>query len=424
MARQMPVRFLLSLCMVLGLWITGVFSSTAYSEEVIEVHYFTWATGMSDRYIKEDLIAPFEALYPNIKVIHEPVSGNEFWDKLPTLIAAGLTPDLIHMSVGYVHEYAQKGLLTNLQPYFDRDLDENDFFMEPMKAMRYPNQENGDLYGMPYAFVMTALFYNKDMFDAMGVPYPNETWTWDDLRDAARRLTVDKNGDGIPDQYGFLVNPHYELLDPIVRAYGGRMLNEELTEVEYDSPEGVAATQFLVDMIHEDGSAIRGGRGEFVTQKAAMWVAGMYAMDLGDQVSFAWDVAMMPIGPAERVVRLWPDSFAIPEDAKHKEAAWEYIKYVVSRTEMDRYSGERKVPINKALATSREWLEPGRTPNKMVFIESIPYGDPLEFRPLWGEWEPIRWTNLSPAFKGEESVANAVIKAARAMQVIVDKSNQ
>src|SRR5690625_4216500 len=118
-------------------------------DNIIEVHYFTWATGMSERYIEEDLIAPFEAMHPNIKIIHEPVSGNEFWDKLPTMIAAGISPDLIHMSVGYVHEYAQKGLLENLQPYFDRDLDMDNFFSQPMKAMRYPNQEHGDLYGMP-----------------------------------------------------------------------------------------------------------------------------------------------------------------------------------------------------------------------------------------------------------------------------------
>lgn len=394
------------------------------SDEIIELYYFTWATGASTTYIQEDLIEPFEAMHPNIKIVHEAVPGSEFWDKLPVMIASGRAPDLIHMSVGYVYEYAKMGLIENLQPYFDRDLNEDDFFMEPFKAVRYPDMETGDIYAMPYSFMVTALFYNKDMFDEAGVHYPDSTWTWDDLRAAARRLTMDKDGDGVPDQYGFVINPHYESFDPLVRSFGGRMLSEDLTTVTFASPEGIAATQFVTDMIQEDGSTIRGGRGDFVSGRVAMWIAGMYAIDIRDQVTFDWDVALMPIGPAGRVVRLWPDSFAIPIDAKHKEAAWEFIKYVVTRNEMDRYIGSRKIPIYKELAMSSEWLELDKVPNKWIFIESIPYGDPLEFRPVWGEWEPVRWSALTPAMDGRESVANAVIKASEAMQAVIDRAMQ
>lgn len=411
--------FLVSLLMLA----TPIYANES-SDEVIELYYFTWATGASTTYIQEDLIEPFEALHPNIKIVHEAVPGGEFWDKLPVMIASGRAPDLIHMSVGYIHEYAKRGLIENLQPYFDRDLNEDDFFMEPFKAVRYPYMEDGDIYAMPYSFMVTALFYNKDMFDEAGVQYPDSTWTWDDLRAAARRLTMDKDGDGVPDQYGFVINPHYESFDPLVRSFGGRMISEDLTTVTFASPEGIAATQFVTDMIQEDRSTIRGGRGDFVNRRVAMWIAGMYAIDLGDQVSFDWDVALMPIGPAGRVVRLWPDSFAIPTDAKHKEAAWEFIKYVVTRNEMDRYIGSRKIPIYKELATSLEWLEIDKAPNKWIFIESIPYGDPLEFRPAWSEWEPARWSALTPAMDGRESVANAVIKASEAMQVIVDRANE
>ena len=391
------------------------------SDEVIELYYFTWATGANYNYIQEDLIEPFEALHPNIKIHHEAVPGGEFWDKLPVLIASGQAPDLIHMSVGYIFDYARKGLLENLQPYFDRDLNEDDFFMEPFKAVRYPDMETGDLYAVPYSFMVTALFYNKDMFDTAGVYYPDDTWTWDDLRAAARRLTMDKDGDGISDQYGFVINPHYESFDPLVRSFGGRMLSDDLRTVTFNSPEGIAATQFVVDMIQEDRSTIRGSRNEFVNQRVAMWISGMYQIDMRDIVTFNWDVAMMPSGPAGRVVRLWPDSFAIPKDAKHKEAAWEFIKYVITRTEMDRYIGSRKVPVYKELATSPEWLEADKVPDKMVFLRSIPYGDPLEFRPAWGEWEPVRWSALTPAMDGKESVLNAVIKASEAMQAIIDR---
>ena len=83
-----------------------------------------------------------------------------------------------------------------------------------------------------------------------------------------------------------------------------------------------------------------------------------------ETATFDWDVALMPAGPAGRVVRLWPDSFAISATSQHVEEAWAYIKFVITQTKMDRYSGARKVPVYRELATSPEWLEEDRGPTR------------------------------------------------------------
>lgn len=390
--------------------------------EPVTLRYFTWAGGTAAQYIREDFIEPFQELYPHITIEYEAVGFGEFFDKLITYYVSGNAPDLMHMSVGYVYDYADMGILLNLQPLFDRDLNEDDFFMEPFKAMRYPSMETGDLYGIPFAFVMSTFYYNKSLFDQMGVAYPDDTWTWETVRSVGERLTQDTDGDGVPDRWGFYSTYDYKLLDMVIRAFGGRILDEEFNVV-VDQPEAVAAAQFLVDLIHVDRIApgvTEDRDGLFRMGNLAMHVTNMSDLSgFRETASFDWDIALMPAGPAGRVVRLWPDSFAISSTSKHVEEAWEYIKFVITQTKMDRYSGARKVPVYKALATSPEWLEPELPPNKMVFIQQVPYGDPLEFRPNWGRWDGTRAASLRPAFLGEEPVEFGMQRWAQAIRSAV-----
>lgn len=409
------------LASVLSFMLAFTLSPVVFAEEQVTLHYFTWAGGVSATQIREDWIAPFEAANPHVKIEYEGVSWNEFWEKLPVYIATGNAPDIVHMSVGYVYDYAHQGLLENLQPYFDRDLNPDDFFMQPFNAMRYPDMETGDLYGIPYSFILNSLYYNKDMFDQAGVVYPDDTWTWETLQQVARRFARDINGDGVPELNGFVVNNSYYLYEPLVHAYGGSVLNEDYTRATLNSPEGVAALEFLVDMVYEDGSAMQGGLNLFTNQQVAMAIMTTVELPYERDMGLNFDVTLVPDGPRKRVVRLWPDSFAIPAASQHKDEAWEFIKFAITLNKMDRYSGERKIPVYKSLATSPEWLQPELMGNKMVFINSIAYGDPLEFRPAWGQWEPKLRQALAPALLGQMSPAEAVANANHAIQTELDR---
>lgn len=394
------------------------------AEEQITLRYLTWVGAEGAQWIQEDFIEPFEALRPNIKIEHEYVTFNQLFDKVVTYIAAGNPPDLMHMSVGYVYEYAEQGLLLNLQPYFDRDLDPADFFMEPMAAVRYPSMETGDLYGIPFAFVMNNVFYNRDMFNQYGVVPPTDNWTWEDLAESARRLTRDTNGDGTPDQWGFHSSWDYNLLDTVIHAWGGRILDDDFNVV-VDSPEAIEGARFLTDLILQNQAAppilsMTNANSGFLNQKLGMYVGNMGNLSIyRDQVLFDWDVAMMPEGPDKRVVRMGPDSFSILAQSKHPEAAWEYIKFVITQDTVDRYSGARKVPIYRPLALSPDWMERDSLPDKEVFIRSIPFGDPLEYRPRWSEWHAKRAPIFGPAFEGRIPIDQAMINWAHAIDVAV-----
>ena len=402
----------------------GLFGSAAAAPRVT-LHYFTWAGGAAADWIREDWIEPFEAAHPDIKIEYEAVAFNQFWDKLATYVATGNAPDVIHMSVAYVYDYAKAGWLLNLEPYFRRDLRASDFFMEPARAVRYPDMERGDLYAIPFGFVVTALFYNKDLFNRAGISFPDATWTWDHVRAAAKKLTLDTTGDGRPDQWGFWSRPSYWMVDPVIHAFGGATISSDYQQVLLDRPESVAALRFLRDMIWEDRSAPPPAlwAGDlFQDGKVAMYVSTIASLDVYRRITnFDWDVAMMPVGPARRVVRLWPDSFAIPTGSKHPEEAWAFIKSAITRKQMDRYNGSRKIPFLRALALSPEWLEARQKPNKRVFIDSAPYGEPLEFRPRWGEWEPAREAALLRAWRNEVPVEFAAHAAAQAVRNVLSR---
>ncbi|NLL48146.1 MAG: sugar ABC transporter substrate-binding protein [Firmicutes bacterium] len=417
-------KSMVSLLMIVALL---ALSATGFAqEEKVVLKYMTWVNALGAEWIQEDFIEPFQELYPHIEIQHENVPFAEYWRKLMTTYAAGDPPDLMHMSIGYIYDYADRGILLNLEPYFNRDLDLEDYFEEPMKAVRYPDMETGDLYAMPYSFVMSILHYNKDMFDAAGVAYPTDDWTWDDLLEAAKALTKDLDGDGKIDQWGLFFKPDYYTLDAAIYAYGGRVLSEDLTTAVFDSPEAEEAIQFLVDLMwkHEVSPSpqVYHGIGNlFQLGTAAMTIGNMADLDVYRAIEdFSWDVALVPGGPGGKIVRMWPDSIAIASTSKHPEEAWEYVKFMASPSKLDRYSGERKMPILKALANTDEWMEYDKVPDKSVYVRAMEFGHPLDFRPNWGEWSAAREAALEPAFLGQMPVREAIKDAIQAVQEVLD----
>ena len=148
---------------------------------------FTW-TRPSELAVNQNLCAQFEAEHPSIRVeiINEP--GDRAMDKLQAMIAAGNPPDVMSIHGAFFIPLAAKGALLDLDPLIraDAGFDLGDFYPELVELCRY----QGRLYSLPRYTSVYVLFYNKDLLDAAGVSYPDESWTWDDYLAAARKLTV------------------------------------------------------------------------------------------------------------------------------------------------------------------------------------------------------------------------------------------
>ncbi|TMV46284.1 extracellular solute-binding protein [Paenibacillus mesophilus] len=131
---------------------------------------------------------PLKKKYPHITVEYVlPAKGTMIDD----LVAAKTVPDLLLYGIGNYTQYRDLGILTDITPY----LTKQKIDLSRFKPWTIDNiKDNGKLYSLPYATNTNAIYYNLDLFDKFGVPYPKTGMTWDDIIEVSKRLSRVDNG--------------------------------------------------------------------------------------------------------------------------------------------------------------------------------------------------------------------------------------
>jgi multiple sugar transport system substrate-binding protein len=359
------------------------------------LRYFSWETNIAEE--TAALIAEFEALNPGVTVDFEALPPDQYWPRMSAMAAANNLPDVFYMSSGFITEWYQNGLLANLQPFVD-ELDLDDYFTGALSVARFPDPDAGALHAVPINWVGPVLYYNATAFDEAGLAYPSAEWTWDDFLAAAQALTIDKNGNGRIDQYGYWVYGRYAQVEPWIYMNGGRLLNEARTRVE-PNDAAIETLQFLSDLVNVHGVAPRPQEMEGIRQQdvfplgiAAMWVDGSWNISnnrsiIGDQ--FTWDIALIPTGPSttDRIGYTWPDMLAVGANSQHQDLAWAFVEFMTgpSRGASSFLGGT--VPFYRPTAESEAWLERDQQPaSKHVILELGQLPSRTSFTPNWSEW--------------------------------------
>ena len=155
-----------------------------------------------------------------------------------------------------------------------------------------------------------------------------------------RRLTQDRDHDGQIDLWGGMLDIAWERLQVHVNGWGGRFVNPADARLSMmASPQSLAAMEWIRARIWDDGVMAsvldvqnRETRHAFIDQKVAMVEDGSWALkDILATAPFEIGVAPLPAGPVRRVTLATTDGFAIYAGTRHPEAAWELIKFLVSR---------------------------------------------------------------------------------------------
>jgi len=286
----------------------------------------------------------FAAEHPNIIVEREELPHADFWVKIPAEIAAGEGPDVIQLP--YLEQavtFAAKGMFEPLDSFIDgpNGMDRDDWLPEVIKYGVY----GGKLTVLPGVMMLTGLAYNKDMFDAAGVAYPTDDWTWDDMLAAAKKLTLDANGRNAEDpdfdpeaivQWGIYTWWWKTDFAHYLWTFGGDWLNEDATECTLDSPQAIEAITFYGDLTQKyhvapylRELAPAHGHPALMEEKVAMAIFGSPRFPDVDASGINWDVAMIPYKKdvGVRANLMFGDGVAMVKGAKNREAAWEFIKY-------------------------------------------------------------------------------------------------
>jgi multiple sugar transport system substrate-binding protein len=340
------------------------------------VQWSTWG-GSEHLALQRQIIDLFEAEHPEIEVqLVTVASFTDYLTKLQTLLAAGTPPDVISLGNEWFPAFMSKGAFADLTPFIQEDTELNldDYIPRTLEVLTH----DGKLYALPTSFSVDALFYNVDAFDAAGIPYPDDTWTWETLLDAAQKLTI-RDSNGRVTQYGWTDSALN--MWPWIWQNGGQLFDDERnpSRATLTDPAVVQAVQFYYDLSLKYEVAPNVAELQQTPQRE-MFMAGRVAMsydNCGAQVPFAqitdfkWDVAKMAKGK-ERVTPMAENGYALSAASEHPEEAWTLIKFLSGPTAV-----RVVVQAGGAMPCLKELSGSDEVQVKQAFIDSIPYSRPI-----------------------------------------------
>ena len=347
--------------------------------------------GLGDDALKEvqAQMKPFNEKYPWITVEPLIVAPPDLATKLQTAIAGGAPPDIVQgISAGDAIKYETNGQLLDLAPYAAKDgFDWKTYYNQ--EGLNVFNQKD-TLQCVMESSDSTTLAYNKDMFDAAGVAYPNDNWTWDDMLAAAQKLTKDTNGDGKTDQWGLaIITWDYQ---PWIWAAGGSFFNSDFSQTQITDPVVTDTLQWLADLRFKYKVSPTEDVRKAFPEVGFMFQQGQIAMyttrwipDVAfffPPIKFNWDVAVLPKNPktGNRVAGFGGGCIGVFKATKHPEEAYLVWKWMtgddgvyarsVSNTGTPMMPGGPADKWPKLAAAFKQVKTPA---NAKAFIDMLPF---------------------------------------------------
>ncbi|WDR06823.1 sugar ABC transporter substrate-binding protein [Devosia rhodophyticola] len=278
----------------------------------------------------EQIVSDYEAANPDvqIQVQHAPWSG--YFTRLDAQLAAHAGPDVFFIT--NVPAYAARNQLEPLDDYITK----SDFPIDEYnKGALQIHSLKGQLFSIPRDDAPEALYYNKDAFDAAGLAYPDASWDWDDMRDAAVKLTEANNGR--TSRYGLVMESND--WPTWIMQNGGNIFDDPITPTKFimDEPAATEAVQFLGDLINKDKvmpsfqelDQSGGTTQMFVSGQAAMAITNAARLGSFGDANFNWAVAPLPHGrDGTRVNRSGGAGFGMNAFSGNKDAAWKFMQFL------------------------------------------------------------------------------------------------
>jgi multiple sugar transport system substrate-binding protein len=308
------------------------------SGEKVQLVYQDWRTDWFPPMVQE-MLEQFHAAHPTISVFYTP-DPEDVEESMLTRMQAGTAPDVLQGCCSFFPIWAQEGYLLDLNPYVEQDLDQATIDEWDPAQYKALSTRDGLQFGLPKYHGALALYYNKDLFDKYGVGYPDDTWDHDDYLAAMKSLTHDQNGNGQTDLWGSLLDVSWERIQVHVNGWGGHFVDpDDPTACRMAEPEALAAMEWIRSRMWNDQAMATPldvenmeTRQAFAGGRVAMVEDGSWALkDILAAANFRVGVAPFPAGPVRRVTLATTDGFGIYAGTKHPEAAWELVKFLISK---------------------------------------------------------------------------------------------
>jgi len=359
--------------------------------------------GEADMPLFIKVIENFHAAYEGIKIDHLDVVGSEFYDSINAQGAAGDLPDSWYTRTFDVPVYAAKEWTISLQPYIDADpekVDVDDFWPAMITQMTW----NGDLWALPYDFSNIGIYYNRDMFDAIGEAYPPATWSWDELVELAVKF-VAKDDSGAFTNWGLNLYTWDWVFMGQLFGWGGEVFSDDFKECVIDSPQNKECLEFFASArdqgVYPEAGAAPEGIDIFAANLVPMSYQGSWAtVQLRDTIGdkFDFNCTSMPRSPSdETCINGAGGAWGIATNCEYPDQCWEWTWFLTNTESTNVLISEplRSIPGRKSSVP--EWeataAEGGLPPENVgVFAEQFEEGHAGAYPPYWRDFSSA-WNN-------------------------------
>jgi len=421
--------FVLLCVAALAFALPGCSSRPTDSKDKTPIKVACWGTPEELRIITS-AVAEWQKDHPDIDVRIEHTNYGDYVSKILTRIAGGTPPDIIFTEVDIFASFYEKAAFMDLTPLIQSDpsFKIDDFFPEVVKRFT----RDGKIYCIPRDTAPFAcVFYNKDLFDEAGIPYPNDDWTWQDLLETAKKLT--RISDGRVEQYGF----YTWAWQNFVFSNGGNLVDDvdNPTRCTLDEPKALEGLQFYADLVLKhrvtpSQTSLKNLGMQviqmFMAGKIAMFGSGVWETPMLRKINtFDWDVAMFPKGPGGvRGFGTGGSGYCILKTTKYPKEAWEVLKALSGDYGQIRFADEGLAqPANRVISEGEHWAQSPKLPlNKKMLNEAVKY---VTYNPFNPNWRMVMDLYLNPeldlVFTGDETAEQAIRKVTPKINKLLQK---
>ena len=341
----------------------------------------------------EPAIRQLDDAHPEWTVVLENTPQQGFVEKLNAQMGSDTLPDVVRVQGLFAQGWIRQGAFLDLgQRIAESELGLADFYPGPLSQFRW----HETLWGLPDTAAPTVLFFNKTMFDAAGVSYPTDDWTYDDMRQAARLLTLDAQGRNAADpnfdpggiaQWGWNSSLTFIWQREAVQALGGDpCLNADCTLMSWTDPAVLGAAQWWASLVQDDHAALYDPFGgsqtgipgdPFISGQAAMGYNGFFAVgQLNDMGSLDYDVAQPLLAiDGQRYSSLSTNGYVIAANSAHPQEAWSLMQALLGPDFLRDTWGKpgHSVPSRRSAASSI--IDASHPPaNQEAIVQAMEYG--------------------------------------------------
>jgi multiple sugar transport system substrate-binding protein len=360
------------------------------------------------------IVDAFEAENPNITVEVTTLPYGDYGTALQTDLAAGTESDVFDIEYSNYAQYQANGVLAPIEVANPGAYKES--LLEAYAT-------DGVQYALPSSFSDVVLYFNTELFDANGLDYPTQDWTWADEKAAAEAIT-DQDAGIWGDHQPVSFYEYYKAL----AQNGGEFLNADGTAVAFNSPEGIEAAEWLVNKSGTVMPTIEQGQGTadfdtnlFKEGKLGMLHSGIWIFGALADVTFEWDIAVEP-GNTQQASAVFSNAIGVSANSENVDAAGKWVEFMTSSDTMVDIrldSGWELPPISDdaKLAT---YLEKGAPANRQAVFDSL---DGIALPPVvangQAEMQDIMGEELIEAQAGRKTVEEALASAEERINAVI-----